>query len=178
MKIRPIIFRSLMVRKILDGHKTETRRLHDRYNMQVGDVFWIREPWAGNFRVKYKADCQDTKPGKPTVYNLTKWKSPLIMPRLACRLFLQVTEKRKERLQDINEAGVMAEGIQEMEPAYLWASRFPRFIKKLEIDTAYKCQSAKESFESLWDCIAKPGFKWTDNPEVFVFQFKIYEVIK
>ncbi len=62
MKERPITFSALMVREILDGHKTQTRRVKTpgkcRYG-EPGDQLWVREnAWYDpeGRRVDYDAD--------------------------------------------------------------------------------------------------------------------------
>lgn len=72
---------------------------------KVGDVLWVRETWQrieGN-RIIYKAD--------PIIWG-KKWKPSIFMPKKACRIKLEITNIRVERLNDISKADVIAEGIQ------------------------------------------------------------------
>lgn len=172
MKIRPLLMKPYNVRQILDGFKTETRRLDDRYNMHPGDVFRIKETFLtnqqrGKLVVEYQADHLDDL----NYLKSMKWKSPLFMRQDQSRLYLEVLEKRNERLQDITEAGARAEGIREIEISGF--PGFPRFVNdRLKIQNL--CITEIESFKTMWDCIAKPGKKWGDNPKVFVFRFRIW----
>lgn len=78
------------------------------------------------------------------------WRPSIHMPREAARIFLRVKGVGVERLQDIDDAGVTAEG--------------------LEIG----CY-----FDELWDSTIKPkdraAYGWGANPWVWVIQFEHYE---
>lgn len=103
-----ILFKAPMVRAILAGAKTETRRLNLSWlKRRKGDRLWVRETWAPagvvGDEVEYRADNPD-----PTT---SKWRTPLHMPRSASRILLELTaDARKERVQDIDERGGIAEG--------------------------------------------------------------------
>ncbi len=177
---RPILFSGPMVRAILDGCKTQTRRVvrpqpgkeitdwsHDveegkryvyrgdvvrlaesrgrnkrdageltphvvgcRYG-NSGDRLWVRETWAqgSGHRVAYRADgvcgawcdngdggflflphgymleaCTDKGPSFGLGAYGGRWRPSIHMPRWACRLRLEVTAVRAERLQEISVA--------------------------------------------------------------------------
>lgn len=170
MKERPILFSAPMVRAILDGSKTQTRRIAKikpplcnapyfptgkvlsdlprqpgafmefRYENQPaeaasflldcphgkpGDRLWVRETWmdlVGTGVEHYDERGQrrryaygaDTLPGSygdeaRKDYGL-KWRPSIHMPRAVCRIMLEITGVRVERLQDISEADAIAEG--------------------------------------------------------------------
>ena len=89
-----------------------------------------------------------------------KWKPSIYMPRTACRLTLEVTNVRVERVQDIREADAVAEGAPEP-PA-----------EPLSGNPAMWPCDYRESFRQLWDSINdKRGFGWDSNPWVWVVDF-------
>lgn len=118
MSDRPILFRPEMVRAILEGRKTETRRLYKpgaRCSFEPGQVLWVRESFhvARDGRVYYRAD------GTPDP--LTPWKPSIHMPRKYCRLELRTTSVWVQRLQDISEDQALAEGAKDRAAfARLW----------------------------------------------------------
>ena len=159
MKERPIIFSGPMVRAILEGRKTQTRRpvrgvdecphgydgvvtatvakeahLRGKHCFALasgeslylncpygtpGARLWVREAWrptgvcAGQWTsVLYRAD--DTQLDRPYFFpNLARggWRPSIHMPRSACRLMLEVTKVRVERLGDLTEKDARGEGI-------------------------------------------------------------------
>jgi hypothetical protein len=129
MREKPIIMGADSVRAILDGRKTQTRRVikpqpkfigapnvpfkTDDANpkgiincpyCKVGDRLWVREIFNCNEEgIAYKATQPDMD-GLP-------WKSPIYMPRTYSRITLEITDIRVERVQEITEDDALAEGI-------------------------------------------------------------------
>lgn len=138
MKERPINFNDEMVRAILEGRKTQTRRivnpqpkvihaLHGDASIttnqifrrgdnrvhcpsgQVGDRLWVRECFgACNSYVPHIFYRADGEAPNPEF----KWKPSIHMPRRASRITLEITSVRVERLQDISEDDAQAEGLE------------------------------------------------------------------
>jgi len=181
MKERPIIFSGSMVKAILEGRKTMTRRVikpewwgcldpedGDDVLKAIeqcprgvsGDRLWVRETF-------YACVGKDQKPRGDVVYKATlnepdvfPWKSPIHMPRWASRLTLDITDVRVERLQDISEKDARAEG----------AERKQLFDPANPDTVAY---SYRMGFADLWESInGVSGKCWTDNPWVWVIAFK------
>jgi hypothetical protein len=182
-KEHPIIFCSEMVRTILEGRKTQARRIGDRYkNWQVGDKLWVKETfnyaniglvWGGHAHgVEYKVDGKALFNSKAKKYcnkisNMdfkcqhARWRYSRFMPKWAARIWLEVTGIREERLQDISQEDAKAEGCNE------WHSEVEQ-IEKHNHPGNYR-----NSFHSLWDSInAKRGFGWDINPLIKVIKFK------
>lgn len=189
MKERPVIFNSEMVRAILDGRKTQTRRIAKADNSnhllgcpfgQVGDRLWVRETFAA-----FDADWKH--PGKPhdlragpwpnVVYPASVAKIPdgtcrpsIHMPRWASRITLEITAVRVERLNDISEEDAEAEGI-DMEALY-------------DSQDCYDCiadhnmtgrPTVTGAFKYLWESIYGVD-SWSVNPWVWVIEFRRVEV--
>lgn len=193
---RPILFSTPMVEAILSGQKTMTRRILkvkgckpfipdntwdidtiSKWNKdfnpygKVGDILWVRETFSnGNIENKkhtgfrYKADDES--------FNV-KWKPSLFMPKDACRIFLEITEIRVERLQEISNEDCINEGIKrEIFPPTGKQYFYFYPCKDLRDDSYLDCP--KTSFYSLWKSIN--GQKnWDDNPFVWVISFKRVE---
>jgi hypothetical protein len=202
-KERPILFSGPMVRAILEGRKTQTRRvlnlddaMHEdaipsrilEWREQHGEWFglyewdtianckcpygqpgerlWIREAWArivvGNqIDYLYRAN---THAGLEKRDGDQKWKPSIHMPRVACRLMLEITGVRVERLNDISVEDSIAEGIEPVRDIWkLYGERMP--------GTAGETGQPRKSYASLWESINGPG-SWDANPWVWVVEFK------
>jgi hypothetical protein len=184
MNTHPILFSAPMVRAILEGRKTQTRRVipsklqlcrspedepewfiqNSKYG-QPGDHLWVRETWAvsGNWDGVKISDLPHH--GIDIVYRASekypnggyyKWKPSIFMPRWASRITLKVMDVRVERVQDISETDAKAEGVDE-NSLDVWMSGD---------DTPVGM------FGALWDSInEKRGFGWDVNPWVWVVTF-------
>jgi hypothetical protein len=174
MQTRPIIFSAPMVRALLDGTKTQTRRIikpphlgffNQRAEDQLanwadrpmpygrpGDMLWVREPYSDTSvtdvpsRVYYRADYPDG-------FLKIRWKPSIHMPRWASRITLGITGVRVERLQRITVSDALAEGYDgsvsdPVDPSIKW-------------------------YADLFDKINGPG-SWDKNPLVWVIKFKVH----
>lgn len=183
MAIKPILFNTEMVRAILDGRKSCTRRLvkflsgeNPRwtgyikdglmlYNgknepcirkapYQPGDILYVRETWKkAPNGYYYYEDWQ-----RNDIADVTKWKPSIHMPKEAARIWLKVTDVRVERLQDIDGKGCVKEGIEEEPLKYVG----DEFVKGM--------------FHDLWDSTIKKSdldrYSWDANPWVWVIEFE------
>jgi hypothetical protein len=159
MKDRPILYTGEMVRQIIAGNKTNTRRpdKNGKPPCEVGDRLWIRETWRacdqmGNslrvmpregdrgYTLEWLADWPDDHPGP--------WRPSIHMPRAASRLSLEVLEVGRECLSAMSEADAVAEGV-----------------------------ASLAEFRTLWDSIyGKTEFAWVNNPRVWSVEFRMTEV--
>lgn len=154
MKERPILFSGPMVRAILDGRKTQTRRLIKPGRPcpygQAGERMWVREAWGRHpesHTIVYKADA-DRPPHFIGKSCEPKWRPSIHMPRAYSRILLEITGVRRERLHDISNGDALAEGVE------------PRLG-----------HSAAYCFSLLWESIHGPN-AWDVNPWVWVIEFK------
>ena len=196
--MKPVLFSAPMVKAILDGRKTMTRRLpnarvrrkwneydeytnavgtnlgfpnvtyseHEFYELYppyfVGDVLWVRETYAwatgdyagGGYGLfdtyVYKADGKSQNGWPIERMMVSAWRPALFMPQEAARIFLNVTNVRMERLQDIPRDDVAREGI---------------------------ASGSLREFRELWDGLRKSAadraqYGWDANPWVWVISFE------
>lgn len=132
---------------------------------QPGDTLWVRETYA------LHEEFDDVRAGDigyywGNVYYKTtslataadsagKWRPAIFMPRWASRLTLRVTGVRVERVQDINRADAIAEGVYR-------AGGNPGLY------------TPQHEFKQLWDGINKKrGYSFQRNPWVWVIEFEV-----
>ena len=199
IKERPILFSAPMVRAILDGRKTVTRRPVKGSALkwleefvpefvalsanelcpfgQIGDRLYVREtfnrtnPGGAEGVFYYRADGEFPKSiGGGKFTDAESWKPSIHMPREASRILLEITDVRVERLQDISEGQAQAEGI--VGVAFRPDDGWP-------ICTGYMVgpddgktgleTTAAKAFAGLWK---STGGDWDANPWVWVVEFK------
>jgi hypothetical protein len=140
-----------MVRALLEGRKTQTRRVwtDKRPYGTPGERLWVKEAWhAGAAHDHLRPG--ELAPGSPIAYAADgppvaagKKRSVLFMPRWASRITLELLNLRVEALQDITESDARAEGVE-----------------------------SRDAYHTLWDAInASRGFGWDSNPRVWVVEF-------
>jgi hypothetical protein len=112
----------------------------------------------------------------------TWWKRPsLFMPRIACRVVLEVVDVRIERLQEISEADAIAEGIECTHVDSLGRKQWRMYAHTdgtpgpdgEAVTYVGKPYTSKpvESYKSLWLAINGPG-SWDTNPWVWAIDFR------
>lgn len=153
--------------KNADGTTTHRMRTYTevlpKYNK--GDILWVRETWEYNdsmtevylYRQKFEEDYKEEFWGR------FKWKPSIFMPRDAARIFLEVTDVKLQRLQDISRKEAISEGILEVEPGYY-----------LNYLTNNVVSSPIVSFASLWDFVNGKG-TWDLNPWVWAYTYKMID---
>lgn len=150
-----------------------------------GDRLWVREAvwlpppvtqhdlregadtWP---KCVYSADTDDTE---IAWMRDMRWKQrPSIhMPRWASRILLEVTDVRVQRVQEINEADAVAEGVEEGCVNYQ-----PDYDAVCDRMNALPACGAVARYSLLWDSInAKRGYGWEANPWVWAITFRRIE---
>lgn len=138
----PILFSKPMIHAMLEGHKTQTRRIvrdvskaasprrlataktildrvHCPYG-KPGHLLWVRETFGivtGNgSRVVYRADGDPPPPvlgtSEKNGVREMKWTPSIFMRATQSRITLEVTAVRVERLNEITEDDARAEGVE------------------------------------------------------------------
>jgi len=171
--MKGILFKPEMIQQIVNGSKSVTRRVikpqpivAENYkgitiedlefdgfkpHYHVGEVVYVKEAWCESYYgepICYKLDGGES-PG-PKGF----WRSPLFMPARAARYFIQITDAKPQRLQEITEEDAEKEG--------------------LISQRIYDCGTCRLKFKLLWDSI-NPRYPWESNPWVFVYSFKLVE---
>jgi hypothetical protein len=138
---------------------------------QPGDILWVRETFMPLTQgYGYKADDmirtgKNPKTGEYYVPRL-RWKPTIHMPKLAARIWLEVTDIRVERLQDITEQDAIAEGIERV------GDQVKGGFKDYMSFGPSPWMHATNSYFSLWQSIN--GIEsLAENPWVWVISFKV-----
>ena len=130
--------------------------------------------------MKYKADHGHVgdSPSDPMDWHTwpESWRSPILMPRWASRLTLEITDIRVQRLQEISEEDAKAEGARRFDDL---PSRHPygqdaRWSMGEPSSTEQCLGSARHAFGNGWDALnSKRGFGWDTDPWVWAVTFKV-----
>ena len=210
---KTILFNTEILKAILDGRKTQTRRVIPLKNndliftgfvvsstaknregycafgknkeralefikpkYKVGDILYVREPakvvsppveTCKKLTFKYLADNKTTEIFLDNDFDYSKkWIQrcqgvPNGCLKEMARIFLKVTNVRVERLQDISVRDIEKESGWRRE-IYSYSNKNKAFLR---------------DYCDFWNSTAKDGYRWEDNPYVFVYEFeRIHDV--
>ena len=184
MNTKPILFSTEMVQAILEGRKTQTRRIVkikgtipnnetkplSTHSCKSVYHFWgideVACPYGSPGDILWVRECFNNciinseesfiyKADWETSDVKLKWKPSIHMPKEACRLFLKITNVRVERLKDITEMDAIFEGC-------------------MQYDKNTNLMTALYAFELLWKKINGEN-SWNSNPWVWVIEFEKVE---
>lgn len=173
MKERGILFSRSMVQAIREERKTMTRWLvqpqpsiegqtsnrNCPYGVP-GDRLWVRETWHPcDGGALFAADYPEGDAGKREA-GVQRWYPGIHLRRVDARTLLEVTAVRVERLRDISDEDVIAEGV----------AVYP-FMKGYHADGLCRT-AAQECFRQLWTDINDERAPWRSNPWVWVVSFR------
>lgn len=182
-RVWPVIMSAPMIRALLAGRKTQTRRLPTPMWSAVAKAhaegvecwMWVRECHSlleSAFPEVDEPGWEWTKlplpasgvwcwaDGDPQRGDWTLPRPSIHMPRWASRLSLRVEAIGLERLQDISEEDARDEGV----------------TMNMVTIPVYRAGTWRQGFETLWNSLhAKPGTRWEDNPEVYPIRFRPHQ---
>ena len=186
----PILFNTQMVKAILDGEKTSTRRIIKSINTDIetlkkacqyqpGDILYVRETWEHFECWNCEGDERGNCPKEPQknvldkicgcyMYRATdeirgdaKWHPSIHMPKKAARIWLKVTNVSVEHLQDITAEDALREG----------AGKYIHLNGELDKNAVIT------SFIGIWDNTVDKSdihiYGWNANPLVYVIDFEV-----
>jgi hypothetical protein len=237
MADKPILFSGPMVRALIAGTKTQTRRTLNPQPVQnsaglwtwerrgvsvqgeglelalaqriaIGDRLWVKETsritsWGGDGEVwlTYAADdaksgmllprdedflerlcARVEKAGAETdatgmYINIPPGalvRPSIFMPRWASRITLTVTDVRVERLQDISDSDVTAEGCRRITDHGMdgWEYHGEHWMTFADGSNACCFKRAQDSYRQLWEMI-NGRRSWDANPWVAAYTFTV-----
>lgn len=155
--------------------------------VKPGDLLWMRETWCAHwgrpqlhahklvgYSVKQSNGGWAVATEEEPIYayyraeddksplSHVKWSSPIHMPRWASRLTLEVTAVKIERVQEISEADVIAEGI--VRDRDTW--KVPGTLMLASLPAV--------AYRLLWSELHGPD-SWDANPHVVAISFKVHK---
>lgn len=202
MNERPILFSGKMVRAILDGRKTQTRRVvtnalpYEATDEGIdvlwatgalrcpcgapGDRLWVRETWAVRDcatgpRVEYQADGASAPLPAPHEHDIRDEGGKVDLARyVADRWRPSIHMPRWASRITLEVTGVGVERVQDISEAD--AQREGWDFSNVDLYTTYdpvRQSKARDWFRALWDHInAARGYGWEANPWVWVVTFR------
>ena len=196
--MKPILFNTEMVKAILEGRRTQFRlpTFHQEKEAmehilkvqedkphqiiiskyKVGDILYVQEPYykLGCWAFSQMCDSEDHEFTGENCFNIVAYEDNIDTYDLAypvfeydlesaetmgekeARIFLKVTNVRVERLQDISVRNIEKETGWRRE-IYSYSNKNKAFLR---------------DYCDFWNSTAKDGYKWEDNPYVFVYEFE------
>lgn len=160
---------------------------------QIGDLLWVKETfyafghwiedeetnkWSfvDETLIRGLSYCYYDNPPQNVRIKRTEgacywYKRPsLFMPKVAARIWLEITDVRVERLKDISEIDCIAEGIEHTATA-LYQGHSEKYYKDYCNFYSTEKLFPAESFKSLWISINGED-SWSKNHWVWVISFK------
>ena len=131
---------------------------------KVGETVYLKEPYC----IIETDDVIFYKYAEKDISGTDKWKNKLFMPEKYARYFIEITDVKCERLQDISDEDCLKEGIIYDDSSYIACEEYT-FLNNID-DWLYDTPS--EAYAALIDKISGKG-TWKSNPYVFAYDFKL-----
>lgn len=171
--VHDILFTDEMVRQLIAGTKTETRRLQHKQRPSVchygnaGHTLWVKETWKPHFTMQgvetQKTIYRATETDPVKKFDNRPWKSSLLMPKWRSRISLRVLSITLEQLHSITPEGVTREGILRGDDG--------SWLGPLDGTPNFPYAHAHEAFAALWNSIHGKN-AWAKNPWLWVIKFE------
>lgn len=186
MKERPIIFNSESVGAILEGRKTQTRRIVKDFNMleifkipnieksdvfkgfekikcpygKIGDRLWVREKWADMICVASTKKGKGKGEKSPSYWATSdEVEREILKSSWKPSIFMPRWASRI----NLEITDIRVERLQEISPKDVIAEGI---VEKYGDGLALR-----DKFENLWNSIHKKEYTWQDNPWVWIIEF-------
>jgi len=141
---------------------------------KIGDVLWIREPakintitfndtviveYSNREFSKQIAIRKEHLKNPPNWYVVDNFIPNGCLKEMA-RYFIKITSVRVKRLQDISDNELRKEGMGKLRTICSEVNDFDETL------------TDRKLFMIIWDLTAQKGYKWEDNPFVFVYEWE------
>jgi hypothetical protein len=196
--MKGIMFKEALLNAIIQGKKTQTRRIikpQPQYDgrwyilgkdgateyypaswelfftpYRRNEILYIKEPYylPDEYSVLYKYDYPDYD------RDFYAWKNKMFMPAKYARHFIKIKNRYFEKLHDITKADAIAEGVSicvSLKGIIETPSNKEQYSITVD-STSFNAPTAVECFAMLWNHInGKDSYKL--NPWVWVYDFEI-----
>ena len=184
--------RYCLTQAVLDGRKTQTRRIlgYENYTQRYiekiavsdvkykpGEVVAVAQSYkeAGYDPNMLQSATINGNIGDYPISQLPGWKNkmftfPSMMPHR-----IRITDVRVERLNDISVDDCLAEGVEQNPRQYEFDGQKVYFVRNLGHWRSFGCDNFKtprEAYAALIDKISGKGV-WESNPYVFAYTFEL-----
>lgn len=189
MTDRPIIFSAPMVRALLDGRKTMTRRLawkwekrggdHGHGNLRgpaspwqaakPGDRLWVREAWWTHCTFDATAPADLRSAAEAIGHDVPIWFADDDTARPWGKARPSIHMPRWASRITLTVTAVRVERLQDISEADAMAEGWPGPTTDIGCPIA----APRAWFNSLWDTLHPRPYGWADNPEVVALTFDV-----